>query len=243
MHRFGVRPPSILPADNAHGVTFVLLSLTLLGLALTPVLAASQDSPAIAMRAFGHVTEVRDSTHVVVNRGWAERVRRDATDLVIYPMRQPGTPDAVSSYVRLARGRVTELEEHSATLELSLVVEPVRVGDSFTYVLDIPASLVDDVLLGLAIADVRLVSHDSRRPFFETSGLLADESAALRDSIIDRMAQDVRTVATAQSTVLTSRIDVGLFRGRTMAEALQETRRDHVLAFLEFVQAFPGGYA
>ena len=243
MHRFGVRRPSISPANNAHRVTFVLIWLTLLGVLLASVPAASQDSPAIAMRAFGHVTEVRDSTHVVVNRGWAEGVRRGATDLVLYPMRPPGTPDAVSSYVRLARGRVTELEEHSANLELSLVVEAVRVGDSFTYVLHIPASLVDDVLLGLAVADIRLVSHDSRQPFFEMSGLLADESAAFRDSIIDRMVQDARTAAAAQSTVLTSRIDVGLFRGRTMSEALQETRRDQVLAFLEFVQAFPGGYA
>jgi CHAT domain-containing protein len=220
---------------------FVLPLVLLLLLACRPGYAAG-DQP--MQSAGGRVLQVIDPTHVLVSRGKADGLRQDDASLTIHPVRTvPGTKTTVLEMtIRLARARVTHLQDRAATLELSLVTAPVQVGDYFGFVIKAPPELVDDPLFDLCLLDIHLRTLASDKPMVTLADLLAHPEPVFRTAIVQAMVQEIHAQAELAKTVLTDRIEGGRFHGQTLNQAFLATNPADMQAFLDFARAFPGKY-
>jgi CHAT domain-containing protein len=226
---------------------FVVLSLVLAVVASPPARAA--DAPAapsapVRFETFGRVLRVINPTTVVVNRGRAEGLTREAKDLSIYPRRKdPKTGQYSFGYpVRLARARVESLEEHSARLKLFLVTDPVREGDPLGYHLDVTEAQRDDPLLEVALLDVEVRTLDDEAPIYRLGEIRELPLEAWRPRVLDALVAEIHARADIAGEVYTQRLEGGRFHGKTLSEAFAATGPAEVLAFFEFVREFPGKY-
>ncbi len=227
---------------------FLLLSVVL-AVGASPS-ARAADAPATAPSApvrfetFGRVLRVINATTVVVNRGRAEGLTREAKDLSLYPRRKdPKTGQYDLGYpVRLARARVESLEEHSARLKLLLVTEPVQAGDVLGYSLDVTEEQLDDPLFELALLDVEFHTVESEAALFRLGELRGLALEAWRPRVLDTLVAEIHARADQASQRYSQRIEGGRFHGKTLGEVFETTGPGELLAFLEFVRDFPGQY-
>ena len=234
-----VPPPPILVGKSfAVKVRCATGAVMLIAFLLIPTRGLSQSEITVTVTGFGHIVEVFDKTHVLVNRGRAERLLADDRKNGIYPIRQqPGANLRVAdSGVLLAEGHVVELGEHTAKLELSKVNEPVDVGDGFSYFLEVPASLTDEVLTELARMDITFTKLDSGQPYYQLSALLADSSPGPREAVITQMLKEIHAAAAEGQNADSKQIEGGLFAGKTLDQALADTTRENVLGFLDYAR-------
>jgi len=227
---------------------FLLLSLVL-AVGVSPS-ARAADAPTAApsvqvdFETFGRVLRVINATTVVVNRGRAEGLTREAKDLSLYPRRKdPKTGEYSFGYpVRLARARVESLEEHSVRLKLSLVTEPVQVGDILRYRLDVTEAQRDDPLFEVALLDVEFRTLDDEAPLYRLGELREVPLETWRTRVLDALVAEIRARADMADDAYSQRIEGGRFHGKTLREAFETTGPEDVLAFVEFVREFSGKY-
>ncbi|HEX8434358.1 CHAT domain-containing protein, partial [Archangium sp.] len=226
---------------------FHVLLLTLLLLATASLPAAAADAPAstppatVRYEAFGRVVEVIDATTMRVNRGRAEGLTREVRVLRIFPMRENDQGQRVLGYpVLLAFARLASLEEHSAVLKLSMVTSPVRKGDVLGYRFVVTEAQRDDPLFELALKDVVFRHLDDETLFYELGDILGVPPEAWRARVLDAMVAEIR--AQAQRARFTERVEGGRFHGQSLQEALAATGPEDVLAFSDYVRAFPAKY-
>jgi CHAT domain-containing protein len=188
------------------------------------------------------VVQVQSPTRVVLNRGRVDGLKV-ADRLPVYAM---GADGAVDFTLRLARGRVMELADTTAVLDMELVVAPVRVGDQGRYTLQVSEELSQNVLFELAAHDIDLTAGFEDVPAYRLGDVLANPTPQWRDAMLERF-RTTTLAGTAEPVVREKARTVRVFGarhdGQTLEDALLATTPDDVTAFLDFVRAYPGRYA
>ncbi len=193
----------------------------------------------------GRVLEVRDPSHVKVDRGSMDGLTAVATNLPIHPVRKiPGQSKAnLDNSYWLAVGRVVSLGDHTATLELSHITEPVNPGDCFFYFLDVSPALREDTLFNVAARDTQFRKLGAQDPIYTLGDILADPSQEFHARIVGQFLDEVHSHAAHAGEVYKNRIEGGSFHGKTLREAFEQTTREQILAFLDYVWVYPASYA
>lgn len=191
----------------------------------------------------GRVTALQDDV-ATINRGLDDGLTAGRDDLVFYPLRQGTgeTSKSIDALVILASGRVQSISADSAQVRLERKTDEVRVGDLFSYKLQVPAVLDDDPLTRVAAMDVQLRSLDSDKPMYTLAERIRDPSPAAGTAIYERLIAEVRAQVELADAAFTKPIPGGRFHGQQLSEAFQRTSAADLEEFLLFIDEYPGKY-
>lgn len=162
----------------------------------------------------------------------------------LYPMRKEdgATSASVDFNVRIAVGKVVEIKDDSAVLALDAVTDPVQTGAYFAYELEVSDELARSALFRVTALGIEVRPQWEDKLYLTTEAMLADPSAALRDTTLDKMIADVKAMKATVQEHLKGRIEEGRHHGKSAGKVVDELDRAQLLDFFLFVESYPGKY-
>ncbi|HEX7319265.1 MAG TPA: tetratricopeptide repeat protein [bacterium] len=212
--------------------------LMIAALCIIPVLSfAGPDEPYLITGRVLAVSE--DGRQVVINKGANDRVLKDSL-CAFRPNRGYDQGD-VEWDILLASGEITFIGPDTAVIELTDVRDSVLVNDCCELFVRVPSFVLDSDLGKIAIWDIAFVDYDNSLPFFTLGGIISDPHPTYTDSIVNRMAEEIRSHPDAVDYG-GDKVQGGIFNGMTVREAMLKTTAEHVKLYLEYVRYYPGRY-
>lgn len=192
----------------------------------------------------GHVLQVVGPDKVRVNRGARDGLTLGRSDLTLHPLlpSDDGKNLYIQTDIRLARARVVELRPNDATLLLHAVAAQVPVGSLVQYELEVPVGYEDDALFEVAAYDIEFRTLDQDLPLTTLSEVLHVAPAVGHAKVVQAMLAEIKKTAEMAREVFKVRVEGGTFHSMGLGEAFDQSKPEHVEAFLGFVRAFPGKY-
>ncbi len=189
------------------------------------------------------VTKVDAKTQrVTIDRGKAAGLRLgDLGEL--FPM-VPGVPpqkQVVSFDLRLARGKIIELQDQTAVLGLEAINDAVEVGAFFGRQVKVPDALAQSALFRALALHIELQAVYEDKVYITVESMLADPSVSLRDKALDAMIAEMKSLRD-KIKLFNTVVGVGRHRGKRLEEVVDVLSREELLDFFVFLESFPANY-
>ncbi|MBN2533405.1 MAG: tetratricopeptide repeat protein [Spirochaetales bacterium] len=186
------------------------------------------------------ITISDDGKEITINRGKADNLI-PGSEVIIRPNRGPGYAK-IEWDIYFALGTIKKIDETSSVAAITDRKDTIQPGDYCAVYGKVPANLMQTDIGRIALFDIVFLDYGYEEPFFTLGELIKDPSKERMDRITGDLLEEIHFWAAEAGTWSDEKIQGGIFNGMSWGEALEQSGKEEIEEFLEFVSYFPGNY-